>query len=212
LGTTSSSALANMQFKDNDGTFRIAHVQSALECKKLCASETLCRGTVTYQADVTKSGMLCRLNNGIGENSPFKVTPPPPVNLTVALSDLNRYRAQHNLSPVTLNDKLIKASKIHANDLAQSGDASHTGSDGSTHSDRVQRQGYYFSIAAENVATGQKSWKKVFEAWQKSPGHNANLLLPEATEFGAALTFEPTTTYATYWTMLMAAPLNESYH
>jgi len=78
------------------------------------------------------------------------------------VNELNIYRAQYGLSPVSLSEKLNQASEVHAKDLAQAGIISHTGTDGSGHGDRVQRQGYYFSIAGENVATGQKSWEKVF--------------------------------------------------
>jgi len=94
-------------------------------------------------------------------------TPPTPLSLNIALADLNAYRQGRGLQPVTLNPKLIKASEVHAKDLAVHGIAAHEGTDGSTHSDRVQREGYYFTIAAENVATGQKSWDAVFQAWKE---------------------------------------------
>jgi len=128
--------------------------------------------------------------------------------MTIALADFNAYRAQMGLTPVKYDEKLNAASQLHAEDMARAGDASHTGTDGSSHSDRVQRQAYYFSIAAENVASGQKSWDKVFKAWQDSPGHNVNLLLPDVTDFGVALVYDPDSAYQTYWAMLVAAPLN----
>ncbi|WP_371397707.1 CAP domain-containing protein [Fretibacter rubidus] len=198
--------------RDGDGTYKTVTVNSAKECSAICQSEPLCRGAVTYQADITKPEAECRLNDGLSETSPFKVTPPEELSLDIAVADLNAYRAEYGLGPVTLNTKLIQASDVHAQDLAIHGNAAHEGSDGSTHSDRIQRQGYYFTVAGENVATGQKSWDKVFKAWQDSPGHNENLLLADATEFGIALVYEPTTTYLTYWTMLMAAPMPNFSH
>ena len=193
-------------FDEDDGTYRIENVTSVEECTALCQADPLCRGSITYQPDVSKPEALCRLNDGQGENPAFPAVPPEAWDLDTAVAELNAYRAEHGLTPVTLNPQLIKASEVHAADLAQAGIASHEGTDGSSHGDRVQRQGYYFTVAAENVATGQKSWPQVFQAWKDSPGHNKNLLLPDATEFGVALVYEPTTLYTTYWAMLMAAP------
>ncbi len=194
--------------KPDDGTYKIETVTSTESCRTLCESDTRCRGTTIFQADITIQSMECRLNNGFGINTPFPILPPEPLDLNTATAELNAYRAQYGLKPVTLNASLISASEVHAKDLAAHGIASHTGTDGSSHSDRIQRKGYDFSIAAENVATGQKSWEKVFKAWQESPGHNKNLLQPDVTDFGIALVFEPTTTYTTYWAMVVAAPYN----
>jgi len=196
-------------FEVDDGTYKTIPVQSPTECSTLCKADTKCRGAVTFQPDVTKPDMVCRLNNGFGDNAVFPVVPPKPLDITIATAELNMYRAEYGLTPVTLNDKLISASQIHAADLAKHGTASHTGSDGSSHADRTKRAGYNYSITAENVATGQKSWEQVFKAWQDSPGHNVNLLQEDVTEFGIALVYEPNTTYVTYWSMLVAAPYAE---
>ena len=193
-------------FAEDDGTYRIEPVTSIDECTALCKADPLCRGSVTYQADVTKADAVCRLNDGGGINPAFPAEPPAPWDLQTAVSDLNAYRAEHGLAPVTLNTKLTAASRVHAEDLAAHGIAAHEGTAGSTHGPRVQRQGYQFPVAAENVATGQKSWPEVFQAWKDSEGHNRNLLLADAEEFGIALVYEPDTLYSTYWAMLVATP------
>jgi len=189
-----------------DGTFDVVSVESPEACAKLCREAELCRGHTTLTTiinDIPQPTLECRLNNGLGENSPFKFPTPPPVDLDRAVNDLNTYRAQYNLSPVKLNLKLVQASKVHSEDLAQTGTNSHTGSDGSTPADRTERQQYNYSFIAENVATGQKDWPAAFIAWQNSPGHNENLLHPLAKEFGVALKFNPKSSYGTYWTMLV---------
>jgi len=195
-------------FKRDDGTYAVHSVTSTEECTALCAADTKCRGSVMYQADITKPEAECRLNDGFGENPLFPSTPPAPLNLDIAVVDLNIYRAEYGLGPVKLNEKLNKASEVHAKDLAQAGIISHTGTDGSGHGDRVQRQGYYFTIAAENVATGQKSWEDAFQGWKDSPGHNENLLRDDVVDFGIALVYEPKTTYSTYWAMIVASPMD----
>jgi len=181
----------------------------ASTCEALCkADNQTCRGTVFYQPDTSKPEMQCRLNNGFGQSPVFPRTPPKKLDYAKALSDLNAYRQSKNLPALIYDERLNRASEVHAQDLAAAGISSHTGTDGSGHGDRIQRQGYYFSISSENIATGQLSWEAAFEAWKKSPGHNENLLRDDVSEFGLALVYEPTTAYSTYWTMLLADPIN----
>lgn len=199
-------------FDNDDGTYAVHAVTSLEACEALCKADSrTCRGTVIYQADVTKPDMQCRLNNGFGAKPVFPRIAPENLNFEKALADLNAYRVSKNLPALTYDERLNRASEVHARDLANAGIISHTGTDGSGHGDRVQRQGYYFSIAGENVATGQMSWEDVFDAWKKSPGHNENLLRDDVSQFGLALVYEPTTTYSTYWAMLVAHPLEINY-
>ena len=201
------NAYANDTPSTNTGVYHTETVSSFDECRALCQADTQCRGMQAHQADTRYPVMTCELNNGFGKKSPFPNTPPEPLNLSIALADFNSYRRSKGLKPVSLNAKLNAASQVHAQDLAVHGNISHTGSDGTSHSTRIKRQGYNYALAAENVATGQKSWKKVFKAWQDSPGHNENLLLGDVREFGIALVYEPSTTYQTYWVMLVASRL-----
>ena len=196
-------------FDTDDGTYAVETVTSIEACEALCKADTqTCRGTVIYQPDITKPDMLCRLNNGFGDKPVFPRVAPETLDFKKALADLNAYRSSKNLQRLIYDERLNRASEAHARDLASAGIISHTGTDGSGHGDRIQRQGYYFSIAGENVATGQNSWDAVFEAWKKSPGHNENLLRDDVSEFGIALVYEPTTAYSTYWAMLVADPIN----
>ncbi|PHR59354.1 MAG: hypothetical protein COA43_09480 [Robiginitomaculum sp.] len=204
----SLSAGATVRDKNDTGVYREITVSSLKECEALCKADSKCRGSITEQADTRYPVMQCKLNNGFGKNSPFPNIPPTPFNINIALADFNTYRATKGLKPVILNDKLNAASEVHARDLAAHGIISHTGTDGSAHADRVKRQGYKFSLVAENVATGQKSWEEVFKAWQDSPGHDENLLLEDVTDFGIAIVYDPTTRFQTYWAMLVATPFD----
>jgi len=208
LTICASSASASSLFDGPPiGTYKTLSVKSISACSKICESESeTCRGNIVYQPDVTEDIYFCHLNDGLAAGSPFEILPPEPLDFDIALSDLNTYRARYGLNPVRLDPQLTTASRLHAEDLAHHGIISHSGTDGSTHSDRVERTGYKFSIVAENVASGQNSWSDVFKAWQDSPGHNENLLLPEVTDFGVALVYDRTTQYRYYWAMLVAAP------
>lgn len=169
-------------------------------CVSLCQSTYLCGGVSFLQPD-------SRFDEGECKMTIKPERKPADWDLQTALSELNTYRAGYGLKPVTLSDTLNAASQIHSDDMADMEDVSHEGSDGQTHDKRIKRLGYNFRYTAENVAGGQFSWNEVFKAWQDSPGHNKNLLAPEATELGIALTWEPKTEFRTYWTMVLAAPL-----
>lgn len=124
-----------------------------------------------------------------------------------ALRMINKYRASKNLKPLTLNSKLSVAARMHAKDLAKHDRISHFGYDGSDPWQRIKKTGYKAAVAAENVGTGQISLQEVFVGWQKSPGHNANLLLSDATQMGIALVKAPNTEYKTFWVLELGSPL-----
>ena len=120
---------------------------------------------------------------------------------------INSYRKSHGLPALSLNSRLTKAAMMHSRDLARFDRISHHGSDGSDPWDRVRRSGYRARVAAENVGTGQSDLKEVMKGWKDSPGHNANLLLKDATHMGIALVFDKKTEYRTFWTLVLGAPL-----
>jgi uncharacterized protein YkwD len=118
---------------------------------------------------------------------------------------INSYRRQKGLRPLKLNAMLTEAAKAHSRDLAKWDRISHFGSDGSNPWDRVKRAGYAAKLAAENVGTGQATIEEVIKGWQKSPGHDKNLLLADAEHMGIALVQDPRTEFKTFWTLVIAA-------
>jgi len=118
---------------------------------------------------------------------------------------INAYRREKGLKPLKLNPLLTEAARAHSRDLAKWDRISHFGSDGSNPWDRVKRTGYNAKLAAENVGTGQTSIEEVIKGWQKSPGHDRNLLLADAEQMGIALVRDPRTEFKTFWTLVIAA-------
>lgn len=206
LFTAFSSAAA----VKTSGTYQIVPVQTRAECSALCQADPVnCVGTVFVET-MSSSGTtaVCEMNNGEGEQSPFEARTPAPFDLQLAETELNVYRAQYGLNPVRLNPLLTLTSQLHSDDQASMDDASHSSSDGTQLDVRVQRQGYQFRLAAENVASGQLSWDRVFQAWKDSPGHNENLLMADVTEVGIAMSYKKDTEYKVFWTMVLGSPLN----
>jgi Cysteine-rich secretory protein family len=61
--------------------------------------------------------------------------------------------------------------------------------------------------AAENIAADTKTWAETLRAWQTSPGHNANLLQPQADSIGIAVARNDRTQYKTFWALVIADKL-----
>lgn len=120
---------------------------------------------------------------------------------------INQYRVDKGLKPLKLDAELTAAAKAHSRDLAKWDRISHYGSDGSNPWDRVKRTGYHARLAAENVGTGQVDFQEVLRGWKQSPGHNKNLLLPDATQMGIALVSDPRTEFKSFWTLVIGAPM-----
>jgi uncharacterized protein YkwD len=120
---------------------------------------------------------------------------------------VNAYRKEKGLRPLKLQPALTEAARAHSLDLAKWDRISHFGSDGSNPWDRVKRAGYHAKLAAENVGTGQASIQEVIQGWKSSPGHNKNLLLPDAEHMGIALVKDPKTEFKTFWTLVIASPM-----
>ena len=123
---------------------------------------------------------------------------------------INQVRKEHNLAPVAANRLLARAAALHTSDIARNDLFGHRGSDGSRLEDRLQRVGFKFRLAAENVAGGLKSPEATVDAWMDSTGHRRNLLNPNMCRVGIGYTFVPDdtgrVTYKHYWTVVLARP------
>ncbi|MFI7243130.1 CAP domain-containing protein [Streptomyces qinglanensis] len=97
---------------------------------------------------------------------------------------VNKERAKAGCKRLTVNAKLTKAAQAHSEDMAAHKNMSHTGSDGSSPGDRVERAGYSWSTYGENVAYGYSSPESVMEGWMNSSGHRANILNCDFEEIG----------------------------
>jgi len=113
---------------------------------------------------------------------------------------ISRYRQEHGLSAVKTDPQLTAIAERQAKAMAESGIMDH--SVAGSFSSRIS--GAHTGVAAENIAAGTKTWGDTFRAWQKSPGHNANLLQARADSVGIAVARNEQTPYKTYWAMVIA--------
>ena len=105
------------------------------------------------------------------------------------LARVNALRQQYGLLPLDLSSILIASAQRHSDDMARTGNISHTGSDGSSIDSRIREAGYGhwrdFGIWSENIYGGQTANVDVaWEFWTTSQVHRNNLLNPRFREIG----------------------------
>lgn len=109
------------------------------------------------------------------------------VDIAAVGTRLSALRAGQGLArPLGHSAALQAAAQVHVDDMAQSGNLTHTGSNGSSLASRLRSAGYTACFSAENIATGQANTAEVFEDWMSSSDHRRNILAVEATQFGFA--------------------------
>ncbi|MCX6021223.1 MAG: CAP domain-containing protein [Chloroflexi bacterium] len=139
---------------------------------------------------------------------PATATPTAPVSdLAVfeqqALARINEVRAQNGLPAVATNGLLTAAARRQSNDMAANNFLSHTGSDGSSMSQRISDAGYRWSMAGEIIASGYRDAASVVTGWMNSPGHRAIILTAGYKDFGAGVARSANGTL--YWTVDFAS-------
>ncbi len=108
---------------------------------------------------------------------------------------INRERAEHNVSPLTLSARLEAAAESHCAELISVDYFAHVAPDGETPVDRIRRTGYIPGpsvgyVIGENLAWGTYSLstpQSIVSAWIASPGHLANILESQYTETGIGI-------------------------
>lgn len=100
---------------------------------------------------------------------------------------INKERARANVSPLTLNNKLIQAAKNKAKDLAEKKYFDHNSPEGKQFSSWIKETDYKYSFIGENLAINFQTEEAVINAWMKSSSHKENILEENFTETGIAI-------------------------
>jgi uncharacterized protein YkwD len=117
---------------------------------------------------------------------------------------ISRYRRENGLAAVKTDPQLMAIAERQAKAMAASGIMDHNSVAGSFTS---RLSGAQTGMAAENLAEGTKTWADTFRMWQKSPAHNANMLLSRADGVGFAVARNDETRFKTFWAMVIAEKL-----
>jgi uncharacterized protein YkwD len=101
------------------------------------------------------------------------------------LNRINALRAQNGLPPYAYNAQLAAAALRHAQDMANTGNISHTGSDDSSARDRILAAGYPATATSEGIYGGA-SLDDAYNFFSTDPDHRPSLLSTQFTEIGVA--------------------------
>jgi uncharacterized protein YkwD len=122
------------------------------------------------------------------------------VDIASAGAQLSFQRAQNGIiRPLVYSPALQAAAESHAEYLSRTGNFSHDGAGGSSVADRVRRAGLRSCLTAENIARGQPDVRSVIASWMSSPGHRANILNAQVTQYGMAQA-------GSVWVLVLARP------
>jgi len=116
---------------------------------------------------------------------------------------LTAWRQSHGLGAVRLDPALNAMAQRQTDAMVAANTMSHDL--GGSLASRLAAAGIKAREAGENLGEGYFSTEEAMDGWQSSPGHNANLLLANATRFGIAIAKDPRTTYGVYWAMEVAS-------
>ncbi len=107
---------------------------------------------------------------------------------------------------IAWNPTLARVAFEHSVDMATKDRVSHSGTDGSSVSERVERKGYVWSNVGENISAGRESSEEVVGAWLRSPHHCEVIMKAEFVEIGGSCFHNKDTRYKTFWTVVFATP------
>jgi uncharacterized protein YkwD len=99
---------------------------------------------------------------------------------------INSERAREKLPPLIWDDDLYKVARSHSEDMASTGEVSHTGSDKTQPVDRIRAGGLYASKNAENIAR-DINVISAHTSLMESYYHRQNILDPEFTHSAVAI-------------------------
>jgi len=112
---------------------------------------------------------------------------------------ISQYRREHGLPAVKTDAKLTAVAVRQAQAMASTGVMDHDMA--GSFASRIA--GANTVSAAENIAAGTKTWADTLRIWKASPGHNTNLLRPDADSLGVAVAYNENTRYRAYWAMVI---------
>ena len=105
------------------------------------------------------------------------------------------------VGPLTVAPALRCAARVHTLDMHTRGYFDHTNPDGESPWDRMERAGYTWSAAGENIAGGNATAAATMDQWMNSPGHCRNIMNGDYVDLGVGHVAE-----GALWTQVFGAP------
>lgn len=115
---------------------------------------------------------------------------------------INKLRASKKLPPLVADKAATAAAVDQANRMAKAGEMRHELKGEDDFASRMNRMGVRLQ-AAENIATGQDTAERAFDAWVRSPKHLKNMLGPYKS-LGVAVSQNSASENRPFWSMVLA--------
>jgi uncharacterized protein YkwD len=99
----------------------------------------------------------------------------------------NQARSQNGVGELCVDSRLVKAARLHAEDMIDKDYFSHTSQDGRSAGGRISAQGYKWAAYGENISYGSGSYgtpQNVFDRWMNSDGHRSNIVSTKFKDVG----------------------------
>lgn len=130
---------------------------------------------------------------------PASALPPADPAIQEFIRLVNGERKQRGCRALQWDEPAAAAAREHSRDMAGRNILSHEDSRGRDSVDRLNANHIPYSMAAENIAHGVETGRKVFELWLNSPAHRQNMLDCDFTRQGVGRV-------GTWWTQLLIRP------
>jgi hypothetical protein len=99
----------------------------------------------------------------------------------------NENRVENGLPALRVNPLLTQAAQLKADDMAQNSYYAHIGPDGKSPLYWLERVGYKYLNAGENLVIDRTTSEEAVSAWMNSADHRENILRPQFTEVGVGV-------------------------
>jgi uncharacterized protein YkwD len=103
--------------------------------------------------------------------------------------EINNIRKENNLQELNKNSELQKAAKLKTIDMVDGKYFAHISPSNRKWSDFIKEQGYNYMYAGENLAKDYENSREIISAWIESPSHRENILNPDYSDTGIAVSF-----------------------
>ncbi len=117
--------------------------------------------------------------------------PAQDLSASVAAADVaaltNENRTERGLPALSVNPLLAKAAQLKAEDMAENSYYAHISPDGKSPLYWLNRVGYAYLNAGENLVIDRTTSEDAVDAWMGSKDHRENILRPQFTEMGVGV-------------------------
>jgi hypothetical protein len=110
-----------------------------------------------------------------------------PFNSIDIITETNKIRISHNLPELKINNNLTNAAILKLNDMTTNNYFAHINPQGLEPWFWIEKSGYNYTHAGENLAFGFYNAKETLNAWMNSPTHRENILNLNYKDIGVAV-------------------------